>query len=120
MLDSLEQDVATSVALLDSLPADARARWLPQLDRRTYHYSLGPGETEGDLVGQRAHEVTRLIAEAIHAKQPLRANTVSTSPERFQVHLQLSDGEPLTVEVMPAPLPVAQWLPVVLVAQVVL
>jgi len=120
MLSSLEQDVATSVALLDSLPADKRAPWLPQLDRRTYRYILGPGQTDGELIGQRAHEVTRLIGEATHAKQPLPANTVSTSPERYQVHLTLSDGEPLTVEVIPAPIPVAQWLPVVLVAQIVL
>lgn len=120
MLDSLEKDVATSVALLDSLPAEQRARWLPQLDRRTYRYILGPGQSGGELIGQRAHEVTRLVGEATHAKQPLHANTVSMSPERYQIHLSLSDGDPLTVEVIPAPIPVARWLPVVLVAQLAL
>ena len=38
MLSNLEQDVATSVAILDRLPAAERAAWLPRLERRTYRY----------------------------------------------------------------------------------
>ncbi|MWL74233.1 two-component sensor histidine kinase, partial [Escherichia coli] len=38
MLGNLEQDVATSVAILDRLPADERAEWLPQLARGNYRY----------------------------------------------------------------------------------
>ena len=33
MLGNLENDVATSVAILDRLPADEGASWLPRLDR---------------------------------------------------------------------------------------
>ena len=40
MLSNLEQDVATSVAILDRLPAAERAAWLPRLERRTYRYHL--------------------------------------------------------------------------------
>lgn len=40
MLSTLEQDVATSVAILDRLPAAERAAWLPRLERRTYRYRL--------------------------------------------------------------------------------
>jgi len=120
MLSGLEQDVATSVALLDRLPAAERSQWLPRLERRTYRYILGPGQDGGKLISARAYEVTRLIGEVTGARQPLHANTVSTSPERYQVHLDLSDGQPLTIEVTPSVMPVARWLPAVLAAQIVL
>jgi len=44
MLGNLQDDVSTSVAILDRLPASERAQWLPRLDRDNYHYVLGPGE----------------------------------------------------------------------------
>ena len=34
MLDNLERDLSTSVALIDRLPAEERASWLPVLARR--------------------------------------------------------------------------------------
>ena len=43
MLGNLQDDVSTSVAILDRLPASERAQWLPRLDRDNYHYVLGPG-----------------------------------------------------------------------------
>ena len=45
MLDNLENDVATSVAILDRLPANERASWLPRLDRQNYRYLLNAGES---------------------------------------------------------------------------
>ena len=42
MLDSLEQDVAISVAMLDRLTPAEREAWLPRLERRTYRYRLDP------------------------------------------------------------------------------
>ena len=44
MLGNLENDVATSVAILDRLPASERAAWLPRLERGNYRYILGTGE----------------------------------------------------------------------------
>lgn len=44
MLGNLEYDVATSVAILDRLPANERAAWLPRLERGNYRYILGEGE----------------------------------------------------------------------------
>jgi hypothetical protein len=41
MLGNLENDVATSVAILDRLPASERAAWLPRLERGNYRYILG-------------------------------------------------------------------------------
>lgn len=117
MLGNLEQDVATSVAVLDRIPATERQDWLPQLERRTYRYLLGPGQTGGELVSARARQVTALIGTALGARYPVQGNTTSTDPERFQVHLSLSDGQPLTIEVTPSVMPIARWLPGVLAIQ---
>jgi len=47
MLDTLERDIATSVAVLDRLPAAERGDWLARLQRGNYRYILGPGDTDG-------------------------------------------------------------------------
>ncbi|STS90880.1 sensor histidine kinase [Klebsiella variicola] len=44
MLGNLASDVATSVAILDRLPAAERPQWLPKLARGNYRYLLGSGE----------------------------------------------------------------------------
>ena len=120
LLTNLQNDVEVAVGVLDRIPAAERADWLPKLQRRTYRYILGPGQTGGELKSDRAKEMTQLIAGVLGDRYPVRANTISTSPERFQVHLTLSDSEPLTIEITPSTMPIAQWLPVVLAIQVVL
>lgn len=120
MLGNLEQDVITSVAVLERIPASDRAQFLPQLKRRTYHYVLGAGEPGKPELSERAQNIVRLIGSALGPRYPLHADTTSTRPERFQVHLTLSDGQPLIVEVTPSTMPVAQWLPFVLAAQLAL
>ena len=41
MLSYLAKDVASSIAILERLPADERGEWLPRLGRRNYSYVLG-------------------------------------------------------------------------------
>ncbi|WP_394541044.1 HAMP domain-containing sensor histidine kinase [Lysobacter enzymogenes] len=120
MLGNLELDVRTAVAVIDRLPADERAQWLPQFKRRTYHYLLGPGEPGRPQLSARAQDIVGMVGGALGARYPLRAQTVGTRPERFQIHLTLSDGRPLTIEVIPSTMPIAQWLPYVLAAQLAL
>ncbi len=43
MLGNLASDVATSVAILDRLPAAERPQWLPKLARGNYRYLLDAG-----------------------------------------------------------------------------
>lgn len=117
LMSNLEQDVVVAVNLLDHLPAQERAHWLPMLRRRTFHYLLGPGETGGPLVSDTSRDMAGMIASALGPKHPVTANLVSTDPERFQVHLRLSDGSPMTIEVQPSVMPLAKWLPYVLVTQ---
>ena len=114
---NLEQDVVVAVRLLDRLPAAERADWLPTLRRRTFHYQLGPGQNGGPLASDTAREMSQRIGAALGARYPIQANAVSARPERFQVHLRLSDGAPMFIEVQPSMMPLAQWLPYVLIAQ---
>ena len=61
MLNNTEQDVATSVAILERLPANERAAWLPRLQRQNYRYQLSEG-----LSGQAmASEDPPMAAESI-------------------------------------------------------
>lgn len=117
LMSNLEQDVVVAVNLLDRLPAEERAHWLPMLRRRTFHYLLGPGEDGAPLSTDGAREAAALIAAALGPRFPVRANMVSTDPERFQVHLELSDGSPMVIEVQPSVMPLAKWLPYVLALQ---
>lgn len=121
MLNTLENEVGTSVAILDRLPASERPQWLPRLQRDNYRFVLGPGQPGAALATQRSRDVTAMIAKEVGAGYRVRGDTLSTAPERYQVHLTLRDGSPLTLVVTPrGVMPLAEWLPFVLVLQVVL
>ncbi|QHE92626.1 HAMP domain-containing protein [Pandoraea fibrosis] len=117
----IESEVASSVALLDHLPPAERAQWLPRLARRSYRFELGDGERGGKPDAGLAAQVARVIEDAIGVSYPLTVNSVPNDPDRLQVHLRLTDGSPLTIDVFPTPtLPLSGWLPAVLMLQLVM
>ena len=120
MLNTVEHDVATSVAVLDRLPASERADWLGRLQRDNYRYLLGGGQPGTPLTSDRSREVVQRITKEVGADFHVHADTISTDPERYQVHFTLHDGSPLTLEITPRTMAVAQWLPFVLVLQLLL
>ncbi|MDE1180507.1 HAMP domain-containing sensor histidine kinase [Paraburkholderia sp.] len=118
MVGYIEREVASSVALLDHLPAGERAAWLPRLARRSYEFVLGPGVTGTPPDARLSERVAASIADGIGEHYRLTANAVPGDAERVQVHLQLSDGTPLTIDLRPmSGAPVSHWLPWVLVLQ---
>jgi signal transduction histidine kinase len=119
MLGMLEKDVATSIAILDRLPANERQDWIPLLDRRNYRYILGPGLAGTTEVSGRGAEIAATIQEAIRGRFPVGVESMQGG-NRLQAHLRLSDGNPLTIDVNPSIMPLAQWLPYVLVTQLLL
>ncbi|RBA23741.1 sensor histidine kinase [Herminiimonas fonticola] len=120
MLGYMEQDVASSVALLDRLPASERAAWLPRLERRTYSFSLAPG-MEGHAPDTKLSSmIAASFVDAIGSHYPVTANVVPGQKDRVQAQLELSDGSPLTIDMRPAGLPMSGWLPVVLLLQLIL
>ncbi|MFG0531079.1 sensor histidine kinase [Pseudomonas sp. yb_2] len=117
MLSNLEQDVATSVAILDRLPAAERAAWLPRLERRTYRYRLDQGLEGEAMPSSDPPMAAASIVKAIGSDYRLTFLEIPGPNAHFQAHLKLADGAPLTIDVTPAPVPVARWLPVVLLIQ---
>ena len=57
------------------------------------------------------------IVKAIGNQYALTFQDIPGPNAHFQVHLRLADGAPLTIDVTPAPVPVAKWLPLVLLIQ---
>ncbi|MFJ4048381.1 sensor histidine kinase [Pseudomonas hunanensis] len=117
MLSNLEQDVATSVAILDRLPAAERAAWLPRLERRTYRYRLDQGLAGEAMPSSDPPMAAASIVKAIGSDYRLTFLEIPGPNAHFQAHLNLADGAPLTIDVTPTPVPVARWLPVVLLIQ---
>ena len=94
MLGNLEQDVATSVAILDRLPADERAEWLPQLARGNYRYLLGEGEPGNPPHDARSRDAIRTITDTLAGRYPLRFTAVPGPVSHIQAHVTLRDGAP--------------------------
>jgi signal transduction histidine kinase len=120
MMGYIEREVASSVALLDHLPPDERAQWLPRLARRSYEFVLGPGIAGAPVDASLSARVAQSISDGIGTRYPLTVNAVPGNRERLQVHLRLSDGTPLTIDLRPMPgAPLSRWLPLVLLLQLI-
>jgi signal transduction histidine kinase len=118
MMGYIEREVSSSVALLDHLPPDERAQWLPRLARRSYEFILGPGVPGGPVDARLSARVAQSIADGIGTRYPLTVNAVPGDKERLQVHLRLSDGSPLTIDMRPmSGAPLSRWLLLVLALQ---
>jgi len=120
MLGNLENDVSTSVAILDRLPANERTSWLPRLDRQNYRYLLNAGEPGEPMSSDDVPMAATSIADALGEHYALTFRDIPGMQKHFQAHLNLADGSPITIDVRPTALPVAYWLPVVLVLQLAL
>ena len=120
MFNTVEHEVGTAVAILDRLPASERADWLGRLQRDNYRFVLGKGEPGSPVMSPRAQLLIGRVAREVGTSYDIHADTISTKPERYQVHFTLHDGSALTLEVTPSMAPVAWWLPVVLTLQLLL
>lgn len=120
MLGNLASDVATSVAILDRLPAAERPQWLPKLARGNYRYLLDAGERGDYPDSWRARDAARSLQEALSAQYPVSIVAIPGPRQHIQAHITLHDGAPLTLDLWPKLPAIARWLPVVLIAQFVL
>ncbi|WP_260955868.1 sensor histidine kinase [Pseudomonas citri] len=120
MLGNLETDVATSVAILDRLPAGERQAWLAKLTRPNYGYRLDEGQPGQPMIADEAPVSVSSIQEAIGQAYPLTFTDIPGPRKHYQAHLRLGDGSPLTIDVRPAMAPLSPWLPAVLLGQLAL
>jgi signal transduction histidine kinase len=120
MMGYIEREVVSSVALLDHLPPDERAQWLPRLARRSYEFMLGPGVPGLPVDADLSARVAQSVTDGIGKHYPLTVNAVPGDSERLQIHLKLSDGTPLTIDMRPmSGAPLSRWLPLVLTLQLI-
>jgi signal transduction histidine kinase len=118
MMVYLERDVASSVALLDRLPAAERPDWLPRLARRYYDFSLEavPALTSGPVPEGLSERLAESIEKAIGKRYPVNARMASNG--KVEARVQLTDGAALTITLRPtAGMPLSPWLPFQVVGQ---
>jgi hypothetical protein len=91
---------------------------VPRLARRSYTFILGPGQTGTPPEARLSARVERSISDGIGGDYPLTANAIPGDREHLQVHLRLTDGSPLTIDIHPmSTVPLSGWLPYVLALQ---
>lgn len=120
MLDNLERDVVVALAILNRLPADERAAWLPRLSASNRQYLLGPGDIDRPLQTPAAEAVRDSIQAALGNAYPLVFGSVGDDPKHIQARATLADGQAVTLDIHMAVMPLAMWLPAVLLAQLAL
>lgn len=120
MLSNMQNDVSTSIAILDRLPAQERPAWLPRLARTNYDYRLNDGDPGAPLDAEEVPVAATSISSAIGGAHPLSFSRFPAEKKHFQAHLRLGDGSPLTIDVRPAMPPLSPWLPGVLLGQLAL
>jgi signal transduction histidine kinase len=121
MTDLVEVDIRAAVALIDGLPRDKRAAWMQRLARGAYRFLPVSGDSGPPVRDALSLRLLASIDNALAPDYKYSANTVSGSAEHFQVHLRLSDGAPLTIDVLPRPgLSRSPWLPYLLAARLAL
>jgi signal transduction histidine kinase len=120
MLGNLEKDVGTSIAILDRLPPEERPQWLTILDRRNYRYELASGLPGVSDLSSLGAKVAQTIHDAVGRRFPVSVETIPGPSQRLEAHITLSDGSPVTLDIRPRIMPLAAWLPYVLVTQLLL
>ena len=120
MLGNLEYDVATSVAILDRLPAAERPQWLARLARGNYRYRLSTGVSGHYPDSWRSRDAVRSLQEALSGSYPVSIIAVPGPREHIQAHITLHDGAPLSIDLWPRLPAIARWLPAVLIVQFLL
>jgi signal transduction histidine kinase len=118
MMGYIEREVATSVALLDALPAAQRAEWLPRLARRSYEFRLEACDESLPHLEVLEANAVRSFEEGIGKQYKLTVHQIPGERERYQVHLELSDGMPLTIDFRPMrTVPMSPWFGALMAAQ---
>ncbi|RST51690.1 ATP-binding protein [Variovorax sp. DXTD-1] len=117
MMIGIERDIASSVAILDRLPAAERASWLDRLERRNYRFVLG-GSAEGTEPGSPAsRQFAAAIAQAMRPFEIVKVGEVAWPPEGLQIQVRLGDGSSVVVHARRVGMPVSGWVMWLLVVQ---
>ncbi|MEW6644488.1 MAG: HAMP domain-containing sensor histidine kinase [Pseudomonadota bacterium] len=119
MVAYLARDVASSVAILERVPAAERPQWLPRLDRKNYRYRLDAEPTPPRPASMAANEVATAVARELGPGRTVVASAPpgSRDPLRFDLRLALNDRTPLTLEMQPPDSGLSAFVAAALAAQ---
>ena len=115
MMTGIERDIASSIAMLDHLPAAEREGWLGRLERRNYRFMLGGGVTGPQPASQQSQEFAGAIVNALHPFEVVKVAQAAGDDVRIQV--RLTDGNPVVVDARRVGMPVSNWVMWVLLLQ---
>ncbi|HKU98084.1 MAG TPA: HAMP domain-containing sensor histidine kinase [Vineibacter sp.] len=120
MMSYLAKDIATSVAILDRLPADERAAWLDRLERRNYSYAIGAKPDGAPADDATAQQVVQAVATALGPGYTVSATQATDGASLLRLHLALTDHTPLTITLSAPAMAISAWVFAVLALQLAL
>ncbi|VTU26790.1 Osmolarity sensor protein EnvZ [Variovorax sp. PBS-H4] len=115
MMTGIERDIASSIAMLDHLPAAEREGWLGRLERRNYRFMLGGGVAGPQPASQQSQEFAAAIVHALQPFEVVKVAQAAGGDVRIQV--RLTDGSPVVVDARRVGMPVSNWVLWVLLLQ---
>lgn len=117
MMLGIERDIASSIALLDRLPAAERESWLARLERRNYRFALGGEVIGGAPSTPQSREFAEAIVQALRPFEVIKLVEVSEPPEDLELLVRLGDGHSVLIHAMRVGMPVSGWVMWLLLAQ---
>ncbi|WP_218510788.1 ATP-binding protein [Variovorax sp. dw_308] len=111
MMSGIELDIASSIAILDRLPADERRSWLGRLERRNYKFILGGDDVAGPAPETASsQEFATAIATALKPFTVVHVAQTGDGQDSLRMQVRLGDGSPVTVDARRVPMPVSDWV----------
>lgn len=111
MMIGIERDIASSVAILDRLPAGERDAWLARLERRNYRFALGGQPAAGiDPDSLMSRQFAKAIVDALRPFEIVKVVQVAQPHEGLQIEVRLSDGNNVIVHARRVDMPVSPWV----------
>ncbi|MDM0073942.1 ATP-binding protein [Variovorax sp. J2P1-59] len=110
MMTGIELDIASSIAILDRLPAEERAGWLERLERRNYRFMLGGGVDGPEPEAPATREFGDAIVQALRPFEVVKVAQAADAREGLRIEVRLSDGSPVIVQARRVGVPVSDWV----------
>ena len=115
MMTGIERDIASSIAILDHLPAAEREGWLDRLERRNYRFMLAGGVAGPQPASEQSQAFAAAIVNALHPFEVVKV--VQAGADDLRIQVKLTDGSPVIVYARRVGMPVSNWVLWVLVLQ---
>jgi len=110
MMSGIERDIASSIAILDRLPAAERAGWLDRLERRNYRFMLGGSVTGAPPASPSSQAFASAIAAALRPFEVAQVAQAGDALDGLRMQVRLSDGSPVIVDARRVGMPVSDWV----------